>query len=316
MNPNLKDLIYFLRRMIFDNYAYLKDDAGKFIIHRFEGDAFPSAYKCFLVHSLYGSFDTGDGTLLPERFVVKVTDEQECKLLFTLKRHGFSVPRMLYMIPGAVSEHSSDVLMFQEYIEGTEIWKTNDINVWKMLAKNYSIIQIIFWDKVQITETEPFKQRLHNAQNACAYDTRLTEAVIKAKKRVETLPKVFNHGDLFATNAIFTSNDVYIIDWKDAGLCYYVQDICRLTSTLNQKTNKLFCPHPDDVVNEYYECIQNLIGKSKEDFLQDIYAGQFIELAAYYEPENLIEQNRAYEDRMFSRAHKMRLLKLADKMEW
>lgn len=300
--------------MIHEKFASLKDDAGRFNIRRFKGEAFPSIYNCFLVEPVKGPFDTGDGTILPGKFVVKATDEQECRILYTLKKQGFSVPVMLYMVPGEVSEHSSEVLMFQEYIEGAEIWKTSDVNLWSKLVRTYSDIQSLFWNRIQILESGPFKRRLYNAQNACIYEKELKDAVLKAKARIEILPKVFSHGDLFATNALFTKNDVYLIDWKDAGLCCYVQDICRLTVTLNQKTNKLFCPCPDNVINEYYKCIQKSINKSKDEFLQDIYAGQFIELAAYYEPEILIGPDRAFEDRLFSRVHRKGLVELAGKM--
>ena len=49
-------------------------------------------------------------------------------------------------------------------------------------------------------------------------------------------------------------------------------------------------------------------------YVHDIYAGQFIELAAYYEPENLIEPGRAIEDKLFSRTHRKGLIELARKM--
>lgn len=290
-------------------------DKPEYHIERFPGTVFPSDYKCFLIQAKSEIIPEGKGFVLPRRCVVKVADDEwEYTILRELANRKIAVPKTYGQLSSR-SVHSSTRLLFEEYIEGHEIWSEAETEIWCQAATEIATIHSLFWMMSLTQSSVPTRQRINNAGNACAYEPELVIAYTKATSRLKKMPFTLLHGDYFATNVIISNKRPVILDWGSSGSGPYIMDLGRFTGTINYDTCKPFCPCADEVVEKYYDAIFPVLKKSKDEYMQDVYAGQFMEIAAYYEPAILRDNSWIKEVRDFSRANRNKLLELAEKME-
>ncbi len=253
-------------------------ETSEYRIQRFTGTAFSSDYDCYLVETFEPLTDTGK-TEFPETFVAKVTWKNEEDVLHNLKLKGISVP----MTYGSekLDEKGNKRLLFEQYISGEELYYAKESGYWIETGKLMAKIHSAFWGAGMI----PFRsaitfQKINDAKRISVFDPYYQLGYENALQRLKNCPFTLIHGDMFPTNVIISDDILYFIDLHDAGRGPYSMDIGRLTGSLSTDSDSFFCPCRDEVYKSYYDEIKPLLKREYKDYLQDIYAAQFMEGAA------------------------------------
>ena len=275
-----------------------------FILTQFEGTVFSSDYKCVKVSTKGNLLITEDG-VIPQTFVAKNTTDTERQSLLWLRAQSISVPR----IYGAVS-HRRGTIIFEELISGREIYKDMNTLHWVSLAKEVAKIHALVAPFPSVKTYE----RVKRAVEVCQGDEQLRGVVRRAVACINNCPPVLVHGDLFPTNVLVRDDgSIVIIDWADIGNATYINDLGRLTGLIDANTMEPFCPCEDTFREAYYECVKEKM--DYREFLEEFYLGQFIEVAAYYEP-NLVRSPFANQrEKAFTVAIRKRLLQIASRLK-
>lgn len=272
--------------------ALLDDDndsweSSEYCVKRFSTNAFDSSYNCFKVVSKTELVLSGK--LMPESFVVKKTDQWEYEVLSYLHQNSISVPETYIRLVNKRVPTSTTILLFEEFCEGKDIWEVDDVEPWKELGLQTAKFHNIFLNKRILKISDVTSKRIHGAQIACSEDSRFRLTWIEAMNRLKNMPATLIHGDLFATNAVCTDRGVVIVDWADSGDGAFAMDLGRFTATINQKTSAPFCKYPNEFLESYYAGMQSVRPCDYSEFIKDVYAGQFMEVASYYDPSVLRE---------------------------
>lgn len=109
------------------------------------------------------------------------------------------------------------------------------------------------------------------------------ETVKTVRGHLEKAPKTLVHGDLFPMNILLDEKGCWLIDWANAGEFPYFMDIGRLTGIIREDTERM-CKYEAEVCKVYYGTMQTLLNITYEEFLKEVYMGQFIECANTYIP--------------------------------
>ena len=122
-------------------------ETDDFNITQFTGTAFPCNYSCH--HVTLRSEVTGTGNNpLPRDFVAKQTWNREAAVLYNLKKAGINVPKVYGS--GHLDPQGIDILLFEEYIEGTELYEENTADYWIKLAESVGKMHTQFWNAQMI----------------------------------------------------------------------------------------------------------------------------------------------------------------------
>ena len=278
-------------------------ESTDFHLEQFQGTAFSSDYKCVKVTTKGAPLESEDG-VFPLTFVAKITVEQERQTLLEMNRLGVPVP----IVYGAATCGATTVL-YEELVEGREIYGDTDTEHWTTLARTLANVHSF---------ASPFKsvktfERIRMAETACQQESELKAAYDYALRRLIVRQPQLVHGDMFPTNAlVIDDGTVVLIDWADAGYASYVNDLGRLTGMIDINTMKPFCPCEETVRDAYYEAIKGKL--SYDDYVQDFYAGQFIETAAYYTPGELHGIFAVPSNKRYAEAVRGRLIEIVGKL--
>ena len=256
-----------------------------FNIKQFPSTAFCSDYKCYKI------IDNKNKRF----FVAKITNKTEPIILNRLHADGYNVPKVLSVLP---SRSTNKVMIFEEFLKGTELYKIRETQYWDMLAKelgrihsNYWNIKdrdSSYWSSMTATQKEAsiamFNNKLNDAFGHVAFRDDWNNTFNCILDRINVAPRTLIHGDAFPTNFLIDGNKVFFVDLANAGEYPYMLDIGRLTALSDVETKEPFCPDIDNFCRKYYNSIKIKLHMSFEGFMNDVYIAQFIELAHSYTP--------------------------------
>lgn len=276
-------------------------EAGKFTISQFQSAAFDSNYKCYKV--LWTELTPGANILIVNKktrsMVAKIEKSTEEQILKLLSQKGFPVPK----IEAILRTPNGKALIFLEMLPGEELYSHTDESSWICAAMTLSQIHREFLTaNTSINATIPFSNRtadkLHQARLNTAHNTLWTAYMDAVSQRFSIAPKTLIHGDMFPTNILVHRGSCKFIDWENAGISPYMMDIGRLTAIIDERTLRPMCPYSNKVIQAYYEKMAPVLRISYNDYLNDIYMAQFVELANWYSPPNSYWYNKDYNQRI------------------
>lgn len=277
-------------------------DTCDYKIKKFKSTVFESDYQCYLVTLKADRMETEKG-VLPDLFVAKVTHQNESDILYQLKKLAVNVPTIYGVIK--LSERTSGILLFEEFIPGKEICEIDDNEYWCKAAETIADMQLSFF-KAGIKAnfaSEKTLEKIKNAARIAEFGTLYKKGYEYAFDQLTKCQTTFIHGDMFPTNVIASNEKIYLIDLFDAGRGPYIMDLGRLTESLSVETGRYFCPCREAVYETYYNKMKSFLKRSFDEFMQDMYAAQFIEgasnLVMFLGDSCLADSEKLYMEIMF-----------------
>lgn len=281
---------------------------GKYSISQFQGTAFDSDYKCYKVH--WSEWASSHNVLLANRIsyslVAKIAESTEESILKMLCQKGFPVPKI-----GAVLRYKNgSVVIFMEMLPGKELFSCTDDDSWVNAITSLAQIHSEFWmlksnDKINLPFCNTTEEKMRHAYSNTAHNTYWKAYMDAVFKRFENAPQTLIHGDMFPTNILVFQGNCKFVDWANAGISPYMMDIGRLTSIINKDTFLPMCPCSEKVIRAYYEKMHPLLQMEYNDYLKDIYMGQFIELAYFYSPPGFWGHKEKYNQKIEQRLYEI-----------
>lgn len=262
----------------------------KYTISQIRGTAFDSDYSVYRIQwtEWYPTRSPVIGNTVPYVMIAKYTTQNEIHALKLLTKRHLAVPVVYHTILGS----NGDYMMYMKQMAGDELYTLTQEQPWKVAVEKLAEIHLTFWRGECAFET--VSQQVHGSKSFMTWIQRASEhasfkekwrvAFDRAIERVHLAPKTLIHGDFFPTNILVDGRDICIIDWADATVFGYMMDVGRLTAIIDKKTLKPMCPCVDKVISAYYNRVKDKLQMDYSEYLQDIYAAQFIELCKYYQP--------------------------------
>lgn len=266
-----------------------------FSVKQFEGTAFDSDYKTYKI-SGYDWKPIGPDLMGKREYielVAKITNPSEPKILRELSRKRLKVPSVL----NTFTNNSDKVMLFEKFIQGKELYLNSTLDNWIKTAESLANIHSMYWNDTphissaywdnlsSIEKDYPvnlLKNKLCRAESTSLCNGIWNVTFKAIKKRLDECPHTLIHGDAFPTNIIVNHQDIYFIDWANAGNFPYMLDIGRITGLYNLETYETFCPDTIKFCKAYYNIIRNNHDIPFKIFMRDVYMAQFIELLKMY----------------------------------
>lgn len=230
--------------------------------------------------------------------IVKLTRESEFRVLQELKDKGFPVPQPLYVFRENLLE---TILLFEEFLDGIELGLVGSSAPWLTTADHLAKMHANYWqtngDDVGFSGTNinSFIQQKTAVLDQNFYGQNWPGLKEKITRRFQEAPITLLHGDAFSSNFLVHGGVVSLVDFGNACIGAYMVDIARLTS-LPKDVDSFYCPNRDQVLDHYFQIIQNVLGVSKEQFMIDVKVASIIELASIYKvPFCEIAQRNVYQ---------------------
>lgn len=271
----------------------IRDTNYEYEIKQFQGTAFDSDYQCYKISGKewipQGVKVRGKQVYV--QFVAKISNVAEVKMLQMLYEQQYPVPFVAYALGSPKDPQSA--MMFESFIPGKELFQIDSIDAWKKASVTIANIHSHYWntsgsqsqwwadlDVYREAPTSNFNRKIACAETNAVFWKETMQIV---KERLKTAPKTLVHGDLFPTNVLINDNKCVIIDWAYAGAFPYFLDLGRFTGIVRLDTERM-CKYETEVCNAYFEKMESVLNLSYEEFMRDVYLGQFIECANYYQP--------------------------------
>ena len=273
---------------------------GRYTISQFQGTAFDSEYKCYMVQwtEWKAKGPIIQNEKVPCAMVAKITSCNEVNALQLLSQVNAPVPKMFARVKGK----DASVMLFMQMMPGKELYSVLNHDSWVSAAEELAEIHLRFWDDgtkrkesgPELNGSNTLQKRIQQAHTNVCNIKRWKQYLDEASGRLEHAPKTLVHGDMFPTNVLVHRQFISFIDWADASIFCYMMDLGRLTAIIDRKTLNPMCPCPEKVIRAYYEKVKERLSLSYDEYLHDIHIAQFIELAAYYSPYGNYGVDRNY----------------------
>lgn len=264
-----------------------KIEDGQYCITQFSSSLFLSDYKCYKVKC-------GDKIV-----VAKITNESELLVLEYLSRDGLPVPIPFFSLVN--KSNNQNILLFEEFINGSELGSDSPKEAWINTAVQLAKMHLKYWEincdlRMFNNGNRSFYEKLCRILDNQYYIQKWPNLINKIRVRFQNAPKTIVHGDAFPTNFLIQDKRVSFLDFGN--FCYmpYMIDVARLTCLPSLQENSLLCPFKEEVLEAYYQEIRSQFKLSKEDFMKDVKAAEFIELACIYTPP-IFQNGRSFIDR-------------------
>lgn len=281
-----------------DTSMKIESDEYEYLVEQFQGTAFCSEYKCYHVS---GWEWVPSGPIMHAKrirvsFVAKYTNPLEVILLGRLSKEGFRVPSVYYAFRSGTD--SQKAFLFEQMLPGKELFLSDSEENWIAAMDTVAAIHAKYWNDTSMTSPywneipsnlrqiasnhyNEIRAGLHNHTRNNQLWMRVAMLI---EKRLENAPKTLVHSDLFPTNILVNRNMAYLLDWATAGEMPYFMDIGRFTGLLKANSEGRFCNYESSVCRRYYQKMKSQLNMSFDDFMRDVYMGQFIEVMRYYDP--------------------------------
>ena len=156
----------------------IEAESADFHLTQFQDTAFSSDYK-FVKVTTKGEPLVSDNGSFPVIFVAKITCERERQTILEMNRLGIPVPAVY----GSVTNGSMTVL-YEELVDGREIYHDPDINHWTELARTLARVHSV----IPSFRSEKTFERIRDARAACQSKARLKSSFDYALSRLKAKP--------------------------------------------------------------------------------------------------------------------------------
>ena len=275
-----------------DEELIVKGSDYEYHVTQFQGTAFASDYQCYKVAGREKISGKPTSAVYVEvQFVVKISNMLESKMLSMLHGQNFPVPFVGYVLGSKRDPQSA--MLFESFVPGQELFQVDTVSAWKKAAETIAEIHAHYWNlsdqksawwnnfgNCQASSIFRFEEKISNMDSRAGA---WKETVRTVREHLEKAPKTLVHGDLFPTNILLDEKGCWLIDWANAGEFPYFMDIGRLTGIIREDTERM-CKYEAEVCKVYYGKMQTFLNITYEEFLKEVYMGQFIECANTYIP--------------------------------
>lgn len=193
MQQDYRDIAIAIFKNDWDERAQIT--SGKFSIAQFQGTAFDSEYACYKV-----SWEEKRMGSIPvtRKVVAKITGENELNALSLVKGKRLLVPQ----IDAHVRLKDGRILIFEQFLEGSELYSSTDVDAWVRTASKLAELHLAFWkidehypgiaSSLQVSKC--IMRRIQDAVNHTSRRSVWRSFAAKACARIEEMPKTLIHG--------------------------------------------------------------------------------------------------------------------------